>query len=340
MTEGMSRKRTGKIPVISACIACVLGLMAACSGAAAPMKEVGVLETTVAAVATETTNIEDTEESLAAMEEIMEETMAVTTAETVREATEESETETQQSGSEESEVEESPRRPAGHQIVYSDGEIYGWTRYEYDENGRKDMVIFIAPNGNEYWSPVFYDGNGHVIPENVGSYSLRDENDLLLEVGTEDNRGRRTPMVEYDYDERGNLTDYWYMYVSGKYMRHVKYAYDSHDHLIREEVYYTRNDRLESYVEYIYNGQCQLIRKNEVEDVKQGTVVYTLYQYNENGHLIREEMVWGGRTHDYVDYYYNEAAELIREYHFLEDKMMGGPYTVEYLFEAIDDSAG
>jgi len=31
---------------------------------------------------------------------------------------------------------------------------------------------------------------------------------------------------------------------------------------------------------------------------------------------------------------------LIREYHYLEDKMMGGPYTVEYLFEVIDDAAG
>ena len=340
MTEGMSRKRIGRISGAGACMVLVLGLMAACSGAAAPMKEVGVLETTVAAVATETTNIEDTEESLAATEEIMEETMAVTTAETVREATEESETETQQSGSEEPEVEEGPRCPAGHQIIYSDGEIYGWTRYEYDENGRKDMVIFIAPNGNEYWSPIFYDGNGHVIPENVGNYSLTDENGLHMEVGMEDNRGRRTPMVEYNYDERGNLTDYWYMFVGGKYTRHVMYTYDSHDHLVREDVYQTRNNRLESYVEYIYNGQCQLIRKNEVEDVKKSTVIYTLYHYDDNGYLTREEMVWGGRTHDYVDYYYNDDGELIREYHFLEDKMMGGPYTVEYLFEAIDDSAG
>ena len=46
------------------------------------------------------------------------------------------------------------------------------------------------------------------------------------------------------------------------------------------------------------------------------------------------------RKRTVLDYYYNDDGELIREYHFLEDKMMGGPYTVEYLFEAIDDSAG
>ena len=245
---------------------------------------------------------------------------------------------------EETEGEVSPDElgvPVGHQIIYADGEIYGWTRYEYDETGRKDMVVFMAPNGNEYWSPVFYDGNGHVIPETVGTYSVMDENNLHLEVGTEDKRGRRTPMVSYAYDDKGNLTDYWYMYVSGKYLRHVVYSYDSHDHLIREELYVSAKERLESYVEYIYNGHCQMIRKNEVEDARHpGDVTYTLYQYDEEGYLIREEKIWGGRTHDYVDYYYNEEGVLLREYHFLEDKMMGGPYTVEYLFEAINDSAG
>ena len=148
-------------------------------------------------------------------------------------------------------------------------------------------------------------------------------------------------MVQYQYDERGNLTDYWYMYVSGKFLRHIVYSYDSRDHLILEELYYAKNNRLESYVEYIYNGQGQLIRKNEVEDARKGSsIIYTLYQYDEAGRLSREEKIWGGRTHDYVDYYYNDTGELTREYHFLEDKMMGGPYTVEYLFEAIDDSAG
>ena len=84
-----------------------------------------------------------------------------------------------------------------------------------------------------------------------------------------------------------------------------------------------------------------MIRKNEIEDAKKaGNIIYTTYQYDEDGRLSREEKLWGGRTHDYVDYYYNDNGELIREYHFLEDKMMGGPYTVEYLFESIDDSAG
>ena len=55
---------------------------------------------------------------------------------------------------EETSVQTEIRLPAGHRIIYSDGEIYGWTRYEYDELGRKDMLIFITPKGDEYWIPV------------------------------------------------------------------------------------------------------------------------------------------------------------------------------------------
>ena len=233
-------------------------------------------------------------------------------------------------------------RPVGHQIHYTKGEeTYGWTRYEYDENGRKIMNMFISPKGDEYWSPVFYDGNGHVIPEAVGDWTTLDENGLHLQVGTEDSRGRRTPMVEYAYDEKGNLTDYWYMYVDGSFQRHMVYQYDSRDHLIREELYYVRSDKLLSYVAYIYNSDDVLIRKNVVEDASQeDTVTYTIYQYDDRGLLTREEQIWGGMVHDYVEYTYSDDGVLLSEYHYLEDPMMGGAYTVEYLFELPDDSAG
>lgn len=275
-------------------------------------------------------------------EEMILETLSeTTTEESVEESVEEPIEESTEESGEEVLLPSGLRLPAGHRIIYSDGEIYGWTRYEYDELGRKDMVIFITPTGNEYWSPVYYDGKGHVIPETVGDWSVLDDNGLYLEVGTEDSRKRRTPMAEYVYDAKGNLTDYWYMYVDGKYLRHMVYQYDSQDRLIREELHYARNNKLESYVEYIYNGEGYLIRKNEVEEAgKVADATYTIYQYDEQGRLSREEKIWGGRAHDYVDYYYNENGELIREYHYLEDPMMGGPFTIEYLFEAINDSAG
>jgi len=321
----MNEVRIGKATTAVWILVVLVSVLTACGATTAQSSGENLPETT-RSVLTETREMEVDVETVA-------ESVIETIVETGIESTEESTAELS--------LPEGPVLPVGHQTIYSDGEIYGWTRYEYDESGRKEMIVFITPTGNEYWSPVFYDGNGHVIPETVGAYSVLDENGLHLEVGTEDNRGRRTPMAEYAYDEKGNLTDYWYMYVSGKYLRHVVYSYDSHDHLIREELYVSSKERLESYIEYIYNGQCQMIRKNEVEDARQpGDIVYTVYQYDEEGYLIREEKIWGGRTHDYVEYYYNDDGMLIREYHFLEDKMMGGPYTVEYLFEVIDDSAG
>lgn len=327
-------RKTGKSCVISLYLTGMLMFLAACNATVEPTKEI---EQDVMTVEQETA--EDVVSTM--MQVFVEETSSVEVEASTSVPVDVEIEETIEESNENASSSTAPLQPVGHRIIYADGEIYGWTRYEYDETGRKDMVVFMAPNGNEYWSPVFYDGNGHVIPETVGTYSVMDENNLHLEVGTEDKRGRRTPMVAYAYDDKGNLTDYWYMYVSGKYLRHVVYSYDSHDHLIREELYVSAKERLESYVEYIYNGHCQMIRKNEVEDVRHpGNITYTLYQYDENGYLIREEKIWGGRTHDYVDYYYNEEGVLLREYHFLEDKMMGGPYTVEYLFEAINDSAG
>lgn len=329
----MNRKNSWGNVVTGVCLAGIVGLLSAC-GTAAPAEETALPEITMVAETAENTLVESLTESLT-------ERLLETTEETIEETIEEPIEETVEETPENALVSGVPRLPTGHQIVYSDGEIYGWTRYEYDETGRKKMNIFIAPNGNEYWSPVFYDGNGHVIPENVGGYSVLDDNGLYLEVGMEDNRGRRTPMVEYEYDDKGNLTDYWYMYSGGKYMRHVVYSYDSQDRLIREDVYHASRNRLESYIEYIYDGHGHLIRKNEAEDASRTNhIVYTLYQYDEQERLIREEKIWGGCTHDYVDYYYNDNGELIREYHFLEDKMMGGPYTVEYVFEAIKDSVG
>ncbi len=328
----MNKTRTGEKVTTVWGLVVLMSLLTACGATTVQPSEENLPETTVSAPA------ETGETAVSALTETWEtEVVVETTAETVIETI----AETVEESSEELSHPEGPILPVGHQTIYSDGEIYGWTRYEYDESGRKDMIVFVTPTGNEYWSPVFYDGNGHVIPETVGTYSVMDENGLHLEVGTEDSRGRRTPMVTYAYDTKGNLTDYWYMYVNGKYLRHIVYSYDSRDHLIREELYLASNNRLESYVEYIYSSEDQLIRKNEVEDARQsGDIVYTIYQYSEEGFLIREEKIWGGRVHDYVDYYYNEDGVLTREYHFLEDKMMGGPYTVEYLFEAINDSAG
>ena len=211
---------------------------------------------------------------------------------------------------------------------------------------RKDIyerkkITWTIVCSNLYRNHIFYDGNNHVIPETIGNWTTMDDNGLHLEVGSEDSRGRRTPIAKYQYDDRGNLTDYWYMYTGGNYQRHVVYQYDSQDHLIREHLYYTRSNALLSYNEYMYDDQGRLTRKNQVDDAKHpDDGGYILYYYDEEGRLIREEEISGGCTHDYVDYYYNDQGELIREYHFLEDKMMGGPYTVEYLFEAVDDSAG
>lgn len=334
----MSRKRAWRNRVTGVGLAGILVVLSACS-TTVPAYEAGMSGSSVTAETVETISAENIAVSVSETASLSSGEMDV--QESPVESVEGTVETTMEVPTEAPVLLEEKRLPAGHQIIYSDGEIYGWTRYEYDEFGRKDMIIFISPTGSEYWSPVFYDGNGHAIQENVGTYSVQDENGLHLEVGNEDNRGRRTPMVQYQYDERGNLTDYWYMYVSGKFLRHIVYSYDSRDYLILEELYYAKNNRLESYVEYIYNGQGQLIRKNEVEDARKGSsIIYTLYQYDEAGRLSREEKIWGGRTHDYVDYYYNDTGELTREYHFLEDKMMGGPYTVEYLFEAIDDSAG
>ena len=316
MTESTNRKHMRRNRWI--CLSLMV-FLEACSSPMAPAEAdlvEPVIADTMAAVSEEDMSTPSEVDTLTASE--VEETTAV-------ETTSESES----------------RQPVGHRIIYADGEIYGWTRYEYDGQGRRDMIIFITPTGNEYWSPVFYDGNGHAIPETVGNWSRLDENGLHLEVGMEDSRGRRTPMAEYQYDEKGNLTDYWYMFSDGRYLRHVVYQYDSHDRMIREDTYLARNNRLESYVEYIYNGEGLLTRKNEVEDVRRDSVgVYVVYQHDEDGRLIREETLWGGRTHDYIDYFYNEDGDLIREYHFLEDPMMGGSYTVEYLFEVVDDSAG
>jgi len=333
MTESTSRKLIRKKRWICLGLTGLIAFSGACSSPMSPaeadLADTVTVDTTAAVEGKETAVTSDVEGTGA----------AETTYEAELQG--QSEESLESSKDEDAEISMGPRQPAGHRIIYADGEVYGWTRYEYDEQGRRDMIVFITPTGNEYWSPVFYDGNGHVIPETVGNWSRMDENGLHLEVGSEDSRGRRTPMAEYAYDEKGNLTDYWYMFVDGRYLRHVVYRYDSRDCVIREETYLARYDRLESYIEYIYNGAGKLIRKNEVEDARQGgNGVYTIYEYDEEGRLSREETIWGGRTHDYVEYFYNDMGELVREYHFLENPMMGGPYTVEYLFEAIDDSAG
>ena len=276
---------------------------------------------------TESTSEIEVETELEATEEPIEETIEEPVEETIEETIEE----TAEYG-----------RPVGHQIHYTKGkETYGWTRYEYDDNGRKTMIIFVSPRGDEYWSPVFYDGNGHVIPETVGNWATMDENGLHFQVGSEDAKGRRTLMAEYAYDERGNLTAYSYMYVNGGFQRQVRYTYDSMDRMVREETYYVRSNTMLSYVEYIYSGDGFLIRKNEVEDAKKNDQIhYTLYQYDEEGRLSREEEIGGGMVHDYVEYHYSDEGVLLEEYHYLEDPMMGGAYTVEYLFTLPDDSAG
>ena len=302
----------------------VMGILSACAASAPVGEEIQSPQITVTTESTMERTTDGAELLTAAAGSTVEETAEVNTEEAGKEA------------AGETTVSTGVRLPVGHRIIYSDGEIYGWTRYEYDDQGRKSMIIFVTPTGEEYWSPVYYDGNGHVIPETVGDWSTLDENGLYLEVGTEDTRKRRTPTAEYAYDEKGNLTDYLYMFVSGRYQRHVVYRYDSQNRLVREELRHGRTDKVLHYIEYFYDGQGQLMRMNEVEEGRSASnIQYTLYLYDEDGRLTREERIWGGRVHDYVDYTYNQDGELTTEYHYLEEPMMGGPFTVEYIFEEV-----
>ncbi len=294
----------------------MMGVIEACGGTVSTISEIEEIESITESSAWESTVLET--------EETVEESISLETmAESMPDETE-------------SLVGE-PRRPIGHQIVYEDGEIYGWTRYEYDKNGRRVMTIFLSPRGEEYWSPDCYDGNGHMIPEALGDWSTRDENGLYLQVGTEDSKGRRKVTAEYVYDAKGNLTDYWYMFVEGKALRHTIYTYDEQDRILRMEVYNQKTKRRETAEIYTYNRE-QLLYKAVTEDPdRQGTTIYTYYRYDELGRLIREEQLKGGAVSDYIQYTYNDVGELLREYHYLEDPMMGGAFTVEYLYEEIEN---
>ena len=227
-----------------------------------------------------------------------------------------------------------PRRPLGHQVIYEDGEIFGWTQYQYDESGRKVMTVFLSPRGDEYWSPITYDANGHVIPDMVGEWSEVDENGQYVAVGYYDNKGEKRLYAQYGYDEDGNVTDHWYMYVEFEFLRHEVLRYDGEHRLIRMEIHDVKSQSTVSSIVYTYDYRGVLIHKKESgEHLERSGTLYTYYRYDEENRLIREEQVWGGEVHDYIAYTYNEAGELIQEYHYLENPMMGGSYTIEYLYE-------
>ncbi len=313
------------------CLVIIMGVLMACGTTGTQTQSENVTETMAGS---------STEMSVEEERESTEDTVTEESVEMTQEPILETVVETEEVSEDPLELPTEVRVPAGHRTIYSDGEVYGWTRYEYDELGRKEMVIFITPRGDEYWSPVFYDGQNHVIPEVIGDWSTLDENGLYVAVGTEDSRGRQNVTAQYEYDQNGNLTDYWYMHVNDVFLRHIVYSYDAENRLVRMELYNTKNDRCESRETYAYS-QGRINYKVVTEDVdREGSTIYTYYRYDAQGRLIREEQVWGGEAHDYVQYTYNEIGELLSEYHYLEDPMMGGSYTIEYLYEWIDDSAG
>ena len=95
-----------------------------------------------------------------------------------------------------------------------------------------------------------------------------------------------------------------------------------------------------SLIRYYYDEEGYLLRKLETgENVEHDLTVYTFYRYNEQGYLIREEEVWGDAVHDYVDYIYDEAGKLLQEFHYVENPMMGGSYTKEYMYR-LDEAEG
>ena len=200
------------------------------------------------------------------------------------------------------------RRPLGYRMEYEnpeDGTPTGWTKFYYDENGRKIGEAYVDEDGTEYdMNSIRYDANGHKLPD---WFSEED----------------------FSFDDKGNLIqadDGVYKYV---------YYYDAENRLIQQEFYNAFG--LDDMTYFIYDAEGRLIQKQSIAYYSSGnrTPNYINYQYDDAGRLVYQETLDGdGHPYIWTSYTYNNIGELISEYHWYEpNPEWGGPYTYIYIYE-------
>lgn len=200
------------------------------------------------------------------------------------------------------------RLPLGYRIVYEnseDGTSTGWTKFYYDENGRKSGEAYVDENGTEYsMTPIRYDANGH----EISSWFSEDE---------------------CTYDANGNLIavdDGGYKYV---------YYYDTENRLTQREFYNAFG--LDDMAYYYYDSEGRLIQTASIAYYSSGnrTPLYSNYQYDDAGRLVYQESLdSNGEVSVWTSYTYNNIGELVSEYHWYKpNPEWGGPYTYYYIYE-------
>ena len=200
------------------------------------------------------------------------------------------------------------RLPLGYRLEYEnpeDGTPTGWTKFYYDENGRKIGEAYVDEDGTEYdMNSIRYDANGHKLPD---WFSEED----------------------FSFDDKGNLIqadDGVYKYV---------YYYDAENRLIQQEFYNAFG--LDDMTYFIYDAEGRLIQKQSIAYYSSGnrTPNYINYQYDDAGRLVYQETLDGdGHPYIWTSYTYNNIGELISEYHWYEpNPEWGGPYSYIYIYE-------
>ncbi|MBR6526980.1 MAG: hypothetical protein IKT45_03460 [Lachnospiraceae bacterium] len=224
------------------------------------------------------------------------------------------------------------RRPLGYRMEYEnpeDGTPTGWTKFYYDDNGRKIGEAYVEADGTEQsMTPIYYDANGHQFPDLWTSYEYveTDANGWITAMGYSSSQISK----RFAYDDNGNLIEY----LDGEYYRY-EYVYDEANLLLRRDFYNAFG--LDDMTLFMYDSQGRLIQKQSYAYYSSGNSVptYINYQYDDAGRLVYQETLDNdGNPYIWTSYTYKSIGELISEYHWYEpNPEFGGPYSYIYIYE-------
>lgn len=234
------------------------------------------------------------------------------------------------------------RLPVGYRMVteYQEdsGELpQGWTRLEYDEEGRKIREINVDADGNDLDTNIFaYDKNGHELPWYYISAEnwIYDDNGLVVETASQKSDGSMSVKARCFYDADGNLSEVQWMFQNdGTPGYIIYYSYDSENKLQQADFYNQGGTVHDSSTFYRYDGEGRLIQEETQTYWYVTSYGYEDYEYNEAGQLVRISAQTGGEIYAEIEYLYNDAGELVRENHNSYDMEVGINYYVEYIYE-------
>lgn len=221
---------------------------------------------------------------------------------------------------------------------------------EIPQNAAYRKIMLVRnPMGSEERSDYFYDE--HDNPVRIVYTSLLEKNPHMADAAVID--------ISYKYNQDGTIAEKTtvggnpsgtvnvqkfiygnnkkvcieHKFENGRDAGGFSYEYDSHGNPVRK--YYLHGGKIEASVcgyEYCCDENGRISYKKEtVYAGESGLSCQIWYEYNENGSVVLEKSLKGGADFpEYHRYFYDEDSRLIRNEHYMDDKLF---VTAVYQYE-------